>query len=264
MNISLKRLLSAATGAGLAVMLAASGAPARAQSSGPIVNVQAAPTPQPVLPPSGGSSCGLFQTCATTKIGLGKGNFIVRLSAIGVLPENLDSKIWLNGQHLPGHVGTTNGVSPELTFEYFLTDNISVDLIAASTRHEVSLNGTPLGKIDVASTWVLPPTVTFAWHFRPHKRFNPYVGIGATMAWFYNTQPAGGIVQKANFGFTGGPAVDIGFDYQLVGNWFFNVDAKQMFLRAHAWANDSGSGAYVRAHDSLDPTVVGMGIGYRF
>jgi len=208
--------------------------------------------------------CGLFETCASTRIGLGKGDALIRLSAIGVMPEDIGSRVWLNGAAIPGSIKASRQAAPELTFEYFLTDHVSVDLIAASTRHELAATGTPLGHLDIGSTWVLPPTLTFAWHFRPHKRFNPYAGLGGTLAFFHNTSPAGGVVQKLNLGVTGGPSLDIGFDYQIVGNWFFNVDAKQMFMRAHAWANDRQSGAFIKAHDSLDPTVVGMGIGYRF
>jgi outer membrane protein len=226
--------------------------------SAPVVH-GAAYTPAQVA-----KKCGIFETCATTKIGLGKGDFIVRLSALGVLPTDRTSKLWLNGSRIPGNVSTTNQVMPELTFEYFFTDNVSIDLIAASTRHEVAAHGTPYGKIDVGSAWVLPPTVTLAWHFRPHKRFNPYLGVGGTMMWFHNVSPAGGLVQKLNVGFTGGPSINAGFDYQVVGNWFLNVDVKHMFVRMHAWANDRDSGAFIKAHDSLDPVVVGMGIEYRF
>jgi len=221
-----------------------------------------APVSAPVAAPA--RACGLFETCASTRIGLGKGDFIVRLSAIGVMPEDTSSRVWLNGSHISGAIKASRQAAPELTFEYFFTDHISADVIAASTRHEIAATGTPLGHLDVGSAWVLPPTVTLAWHFRPHKRFNPYVGVGGTLAFFHNVSPAGGVVQKLNLGVTGGPTVDVGFDYQIVGNWFFNVDAKQMFMRAHAWANDRESGAFIKAHDSLDPTVVGMGIGYRF
>ncbi|GBR49415.1 OmpW/AlkL family protein [Gluconobacter roseus] len=245
-------------------------APATAPAAAPQVMVSAPMTAAPVpsvnihAPASG--RCGLFQTCANTRIGLGKGDFIVRLSALGVLPEDRDSSLSLNGAHLGGRVKTTRQVMPELTFEYFFTDNLSVDLIAASTRHEIAAEGVPgLGKVDVGSAWVLPPTVTFAWHFRPHKRFNPYVGVGATLAWFHNISPANnGLTQKVNIGVTGGPSVNVGFDYQVVGNWFFNFDVKQMFMRVHAWAQDSAETTKITAHDSLDPTVVGAGIEYRF
>ncbi|MCP1215426.1 outer membrane beta-barrel protein [Acetobacter orientalis] len=214
--------------------------------------------------------CGIFETCASTKIGLGRGDFMIRLSGVGVLPQDRDSKVWVNGEVKPGvHTSTTNQAMPELTLEYFLTDNVSVDLIATSTRHEVSASGGFLNgsKLDVGSAWVLPPTLTFAWHFRPHKRFNPYVGVGATAMWFHSMHgnqgsPLG--LTKLNSGFTGGPSVNVGFDYQIVGNWFFNADVKQMFVRMHAWAQDVDEKTRVKAHESLDPTVVSAGIAYRF
>ncbi|MFT9088285.1 MAG: OmpW family outer membrane protein [Acetobacter okinawensis] len=215
--------------------------------------------------------CGIFQTCASTKIGLSRGDIMVRLSGVGVLPQDRDSNVKLNGQTLQGsHISTTNQAMPELTVEYFITNNLSVDLIATSTRHEVAAMGPniPGGRLDVGSAWVLPPTVTFAWHFRPNKRFNPYVGVGATAMWFHNMHGADGM--KLNSGFTGGPAVNVGFDYQLVGNWFFNADVKQMFVRMHAWAKGGAvdslgpKGGHITAHESLDPTVVSAGIAYRF
>ena len=218
--------------------------------------------------------CGIFQTCASTKIGTGKGDIMIRLSGVGVLPQDRDSNVKVTG--IAGVNGsgvrtsTTNQAMPELTVEYFITDNLSVDLIATSTRHEVSATGGFLGssKLDVGSAWVLPPTITFAWHFRPHKRFNPYVGVGATAMWFHNMKGALPGTQL-NSGFTGGPAVNVGFDYQLVGNWFFNADVKQMFVRMHAWAkggtvDTSLGGGHITAHESLDPTVVSAGIAYRF
>ena len=216
--------------------------------------------------------CGIFETCASTKIGLGKGDIMLRLSGTGVLPQDRESRVWLNNDGGLGrgmHLSTTDQAMPELAIEYFITDNISVDLIATSTRHEVSAWGGAAGnKLDVGSAWVLPPTLTFAWHFRPHKRFNPYVGVGATLMWFYNMQGANG--SSLNSAFTAGPTINAGFDYQLVGNWFFNADVKQMFVSMHAYEKGGyvnapdGSKSQIRAQNSLDPTVVSAGIAYRF
>ncbi|MDN7350639.1 OmpW/AlkL family protein [Acetobacter senegalensis] len=252
-------------------------APAPATSNAAYVNAPVlSHIPSAPRPYSG--HCGIFETCASTKIGLGKGDFMIRLSGVGVLPQDRDSNVSLHagGATIPlrnTHLSTTNQAMPELTLEYFLTDNVSVDLIATSTRHEVAALGSDvpsLGgprKLDVGSAWVLPPTLTFAWHFRPHKRFNPYVGVGATAMWFHNMKGNAGSplgLTKLNAGFTGGPSVNAGFDYQLVGNWFFNADVKQMFVRMHAWVQDPKETLRVRAHESLDPTVVSAGIAYRF
>lgn len=53
----------------------------------------AAPVPSVNIHAPASGHCGLFQTCANTRIGLGKGDFIVRLSALGVLPEDRDSSL---------------------------------------------------------------------------------------------------------------------------------------------------------------------------
>ncbi|WP_338332982.1 OmpW family outer membrane protein [Acetobacter sp. LMG 32666] len=277
--VKFRSFLTAAV-AGVAALTGA----AQAQTANPNAAYVNAPVMNRIPDAQKGSGhCGIFETCASTKIGLGRGDFMVRLSGVGVLPQDRDSsvKVSTNGgasyAHLNStHLSTTNQAMPELTLEYFLTDNLSVDLIATSTHHRVNAVGSDLQGLnggsrvlDVGSAWVLPPTLTFAWHFRPHKRFNPYVGVGVTAMWFHNMRGAGALPQvggltKLNSGFTGGPTVNVGFDYQLVGNWFFNADVKQMFVRMHAWAENAAETVKVRAHESLDPTVVSAGIAYRF
>ncbi|MCP1212854.1 OmpW/AlkL family protein [Acetobacter okinawensis] len=254
-----------ATVAGVAALTGA----AQAQTAQPNAAYVNAPVMNRIPDAQKGSGhCGIFQTCASTKIGLSRGDFMIRLSGVGVLPQDRDSTVNVNGSRYQGtHTSTTNQAMPELTVEYFITNNLSVDLIATSTRHEVSASGGPLGnnKLDVGSAWVLPPTLTFAWHFRPNKRFNPYAGVGVTAMWFHNMHAANnGLTNKLNAGFTGGPSVNVGFDYQLVGNWFFNADVKQIFVRMHAWAQNQSETVNIRAHESLDPTVVSAGIAYRF
>lgn len=244
--------------------------------------------------PKAKGSCGIFETCASTEHGLGKGNFMVGLSAVYIMPQDRGQRIWLRkgagawdssntltlgagGSGLPGgghgaYITTTNQVMPELNLRYFITDHISVGLIATSTRHQVELYNVPdvNHSLNVGTIWVLPPTLTFAWHFLPHKRFNPYVGLGANLDWFHNGTGNLGRGSQLNAGFTGGPSLNAGFDYQLVGNWFFNLDVKQMFVRMHAWAKgglldqDYGTGSQIKVHEGLDPTVVSAGIAYRF
>lgn len=184
------------------------------------------------------------------------GDFLVHVRVIGVLPQNFSSSVSVIG----GHVDATNQVAPEIDLSYFLTDHLSVEAIAATTRHEVSASGTALGKVDVGSVWVLPPTITMQYHFNPIGRFQPYAGVGLTVAFFYDSHAAGPTVTKAGYSTAVGPALDAGFDYALGQNWYANFDVKQMFVSTEARINN---GAIV-AHTALSPTVVGAGIGYRF
>lgn len=59
-----------------------------------------------------------------------------------------------------------------------------------------------------------------------------------------------------------GFSFNIGFDYQLVGNGLFNIDAKQMLLNQRVYINDSS--ARIDASTSLNLTAVSGGIRYRF
>lgn len=198
----------------------------------------------------------LAQAPAQVSNGLQAGDILVRARAIGIIPENTSSTVSVIG----GHVDVTATPAPEVDFSYFFTDHIAAELIAASTRHEVAATGTVLGRVDVGSVWVLPPTLTAQWHFLPRGFINPYVGVGLTAAIFFDSKPAGGAVTK--FGLTNaiGPAIQAGADFALGGPWFANIDIKQVFVNAEGRL-DRG---VIKARTALDPTVIGAGIGYRF
>ena len=190
-------------------------------------------------------------------VGKQAGTFMVRLRAIDVIPENNASSTSIGG-----HVHANDQFAPEADISYFFTDHIAAELIAATTRHKVQAIGTGVGNVDVASTWALPPTITLQYHFRPHRRFSPYVGVGVNATFFYSASPARPTVTHVSLRNSVGPALQVGFDYNVSGHWFLNADVKQIYLNTHAEA-DTVLGR-VTAKTSLDPLVAGMGVGYRF
>jgi outer membrane protein len=158
-------------------------------------------------------------------------------------------------------VDATTAYIPEADLSYFFNPNISLEVIAGTSRHDISAVNSALGpKADVGSVWVLPPTVTLQYH-QPFGNFIPYAGVGLTAMFFYDTHPdeSGGIT-KLGLDTSVGPTLDVGFDYPIDRNWVVNVDAKQMFVDTTAHIN---SGA-ITAKTALSPTVVAIGIGYRF
>ncbi len=184
------------------------------------------------------------------------GTFMVRARIIDVLPENNSSSVSL----IKGRVSATNSFTPEVDLSYFLTDNIAAELIAATTTHHVSAKGTALGKVDVGSVAVLPPTLTLQYHFLHAERFSPYVGAGINYTFFYNTRPGGAPVTRFSMTNGFGEAVQVGFDYAISGRWVLNADVKQIFLSTKASINSG----FIRAKTNLDPLVVGLGVGYKF
>ena len=108
------------------------------------------------------------------------GDIVVGFGAIGVLPSN--------GGHVDaigGRPQASNSASPQLDLTYFMVPNVSLNLIAASTRHDVSVRGSALGNLNLGHVWVLPPTLTLQYHPFPQSRISPYVGAGINVSFFY-------------------------------------------------------------------------------
>ncbi len=194
--------------------------------------------------------------------GFQSGNILVRLRVDGVLPENFSSSVELAGSNaLTGSkVHVSNYVIPEIDLSYFFTPHWSVEAIAGTSRHNAWAT-TPIGTVKVGSTWVIPPIITIQYHFPSFDGFVPYIGAGVAAMFFYNTHHAqGGLINAVYFNNSIGPALEIGVDYNVTGNWYGNFVIKQSFAGTEVHVNH---GAII-AKTALDPTIIGAGIGYRF
>ncbi|RCK54172.1 membrane protein [Thalassospira profundimaris] len=188
--------------------------------------------------------------------GKSAGDILIRGRVVGVVPdEDVKAK---NGA-LPNSGSVDNDVIPEVDFSYFLTDNIALELIAGTSKHDVSWN-TGAANLDLGSVRLLPPTLTLQYHFLSKERFSPYVGAGINYTFFYDSKSGQFQDVKYDDGF--GYAFQAGFDYAISGPWSLNVDVKKIFLNTDVTVN-TGAGT-VKADADLDPWLFGIGIGYRF
>ena len=136
-------------------------------------------------------------------VGKEAGTFMIRARAIGVIPEDNSSSV----SGIGGHVSATAQAAPEVDFSYFLTDDIALELIAATTRHELAaVNTRAVGpKLDVGSVWALPPTLTLQYHFLPHSAFSPYVGAGLNVTFWYGESAAAPVTPRSPAATTAAP-----------------------------------------------------------
>ncbi len=177
------------------------------------------------------------------------GDILIRGRVLGVVPdEDIDSNT------LAGEGRVDNDVIPEVDFSYFITDNIALELIAGTSKHDVTWND---GK-DLGSVRLLPPTLTAQYHFMADQRFSPYVGAGINYTFFYDSKPGQFNAVKYDDGF--GYAFQAGFDYAISGPWSLNVDVKKIYLSTDVSVNNGA----VNAKADLDPWLFGVGVGYRF
>lgn len=188
--------------------------------------------------------------------GFQSGDILVRGRALAVMPAVTSTVKPIGGQ-----VSASTSFEPEVDVTYFFTPNIAAELIAAVTRHHLKDRGSSLGNVDLGRTTMLPPTLTAQYHFQPAEAFKPYVGAGVNYTVFFDSEtPAGGVVNRIAYQNSFGTVIQAGFDYHIQGNWFLNVDVKHVFLETKAKINGGAVNAYV----SLDPTIAGIGIGYKF
>ncbi len=190
------------------------------------------------------------------------GDLVIGLGAIGVLPENGNRA---NVDTIGGRVRASNSATAQVDFTYFLNPNISLNLIVASTQHDLTAKGTALGNVALGSTWVLPPTLTLQYHPLPQSRFSPYVGAGINYTVFYGADHSGAnpAVRSVAVNNTFGFALNAGIDYEVSGPWAINLDVKKLFMSPNA-AVGTNLGVKLHAQTELNPLVVGMSVRYRF
>lgn len=195
-----------------------------------------------------------------------QGDVLIRLRGIMVAPNEKSSSV------LPGFPGekvsVDNAVTPEIDFTYMATDHIGFELIAATTKHSASgRTGTTgsLGKL--ASTWVLPPTLTAQYHFLPEGKIRPYVGAGVNYTVFYNEKASSALEgavgdTKVHMSDSFGVAGQAGVDIQLNDRMFLNLDVKYIDMDTTTRLSTTAAGVQkVRVH--LDPFVFGVGVGFK-
>jgi outer membrane protein len=200
-------------------------------------------------------------TFVSAQEGVSKGDLLIRLRGVGVVP-NANSSVGVIG----GEVTLSDNFIPELDFTYFFTEHIAAELILGTTKHDVGVVNTAAGDVDLGSVWLLPPTLTAQYHFfvSDEKVFKPYVGAGLNYKLFYNVKS--GAVADVSYDNALGYAVQVGFDLMLNDKFFINVDAKRLFLSTDVTvdASNLAPGLSVPAKVDIDPWLLGFGIGMKF
>lgn len=97
------------------------------------------------------------------------GDWTIGLGLASVMPKDG------NGTLTAGAVDVGNDLRPSITVEYFIRDNIGVELLAATPfKHDVSVGA--LGKVGTVKH--LPPVVSLNYHWDTGSAFQPYAGSG--------------------------------------------------------------------------------------
>lgn len=189
------------------------------------------------------------------------GDFIVRAGTATVAPsESSDNVLGL------GEFGVDNNTQLGLNFGYMLTDNIGVELLAATPfSHTISL---PNGVGDIAETKQLPPTLVAQYYFGDSQSvLRPYIGVGINFTNFYdNDFNANGKslgLSDLSMSNSWGVAAQVGLDYQLNKNWLLN--ASVWYAKIDTDVKFSAGGVVQDTISTdIDPWVYMLSVGYTF
>lgn len=174
--------------------------------------------------------------------------WLIRARGLAVLPNASDDVAGAT-------IDVGNGYSAEIDVNYRFSKLLAAELVLATAAHEVTISsgGT---EASVGSVHILPPSLLVQLHPLSDGKFDPYVGAGGNLTFFYaNT----GALDLLDFSTSFGWAVQGGFDYKLGERGVFNVDVKYVAL-----ATDLESGGSSVGTLDVNPILVGVGFGYRF
>ncbi len=218
------------------------------------LGIAATPAAAQIEPPSAG------------RTGIQAGDVLLRARAITVAPNER------SGSVLPAFPGeklrVDNSFMAEVDVTYMATDHLGFELIASTTRHHADGRTGTTGSIGrLASTWVLPPTLTAQYHFLPRTSVRPYVGAGINYTVFWNEKASGGLQAavgptRVHMKDSVGWAAQAGVDVDLARKVFLNLDVKYIDVDTRASLRTTKAGTqHVRI--DLDPLVFGVGVGLR-
>lgn len=188
------------------------------------------------------------------------GDFTVRVGSATVRPVESSNDVLGYGEFK-----VNNNTQLGLTFGYMATDNIGLELLAATPfQHKVGLNGVG----NIAKVKHLPPTLMAQYYFGDRaSTFRPYLGVGVNYTTFFDEkftstgQSAG--LSDLSLKDSWGIAAQAGLDYNLNENWLLNASVWWMNIDTKVKFKDSSGGSH-EISTSLDPWVFMFSVGYTF
>ena len=151
-----------------------------------------------------------------------------------------------NGSLLNGalSVDVDDDIRPTISGEYFIANNVGIELLAATPFHNDFTLTDAEGVETKGKTQHLPPTLSVQYHFDNDMmplNIKPFIGIGVNYTTFFEEKVniSGADLELDD---SVGVAGHIGLDIPFAPTEYFRIDARYMDLKTDATLNtDEGS-----------------------
>ena len=182
-----------------------------------------------------------------------KGDWTLGIGVHQVNPKSDNGK--LAGGTLPLRIDSD--VKPTITFEYFLRDNLGLEVLAALPfKHDIDVKGVG----TVGSTKHLPPTVSLQYHFNRQGKVSPFLGAGINYTTFFSEDTRGALEgTKLKLGDSWGLAAHAGLDFKVSEKGAVRVDVRWMDIDSEVKVNGAKLGTA-----NIDPLVYGAAYVLKF
>ncbi|VXC46493.1 OmpW family protein [Massilia sp. 9I] len=208
--------------------------------------------------------------CASTASAQSAGQFTAALGVNQLTPKVESGDI--SAPALPGtKADVGRDTQPVLILNYGLTDNITLETaLGTPYKHKLYGAGAIAGTGQLGTVEALPATLFAQYRFgAPNATFRPFVGIGATYAYFMKERGSARMTAVTNPG-RGVPttfSIDNKFTYTVqLGTivnfnekWFADVTVNKARLRTDVQFSTGQT-----QHMKLDPVAVILAVGYKF
>lgn len=161
-------------------------------------------------------------------------------------------------------------IQPVLIVAYGITDNISLEgALGTPYKHKIIGAGSIAGTGELGTVQALPPTLFAQYRFfSPTATFRPFVGIGATYAYFMKARGSGKLTALTNPG--GAPTTfdidnkftytgQIGVAMNISERWFADVTVNKSRVRTDVHFSTGQD-----QHMKLDPVALVLAVGYKW
>ena len=153
-------------------------------------------------------------------------------------------------------VQVDDDIRPTISGEYFIANNIGVELLAAIPfHHDITLTDNDGNQVD-AKTQHLPPTLSLQYHFDGYNmpmNVKPFVGVGVNYTTFFKERVYLGNGNDLELDDSVGVAGHVGLDIPFAPTEAFRIDARYMDIKTDASLNGNDIGEV-----DISPWVYGV------
>jgi len=194
----------------------------------------------------------LTGTAAAPALAQSQGDFTLGLGVHGVFPKD-DNGVLANGA-VP--IDVEENIRPTITAEYFIADNVGVELLAAwPFEHDIKSRGAKIAEVKH-----LPPTLSLQYHFTNKSAVTPFVGAGLNYTNFFDETGKGDLAgANLDLDDSWGLALHAGLDYALSDRGALRADVRWIDIESDVKLNGTKIGKA-----DISPWVVGVAYVLKF